>query len=75
MKLFSDCSGEYAICGCAGFCLAGHGDDYFCLASAEQIIERLQKGQYSSYKNLMVGTLKARYDIDYQESSDRKEGN
>lgn len=67
MKLFSDCSSECAICGCAGLCLAGHGDDDFVLASAKQIIERLQKGQYYSYKELMIETLKNQYNINYKE--------
>lgn len=43
------------------------GDDDFILASAKQIIERLQKGQYSSYKELMIETLKTQYNINYEE--------
>ena len=43
------------------------GTNDFILASAKQIIERLQKGQYSSYKELMIETLKTQYNINYEE--------
>ena len=67
MKLFSDCSGECAVCGCAGLCRAGNGDDDSNHTSAKRIIETLQKGQYSSYKELMIETLKTQYNINYEE--------
>lgn len=66
MKMFSDCSGECCICACGDFCLAGHGDDDYCLATKEQLISRLDKGQYTSHTNIMINTLKTVYNYDYQ---------
>jgi hypothetical protein len=65
MKWFTDCSGECCICACGDFCLAGHGDDGYSLASKEQIIERLDKGQYSSYTKTMINTLENIYGYKY----------
>lgn len=60
MKMFSDCSGECCVCACGGGCLAGHGDDDFHPASTEQIVKRLETGQYSSYRDIMIGELRKR---------------
>lgn len=60
MKMFTDCSGECCICSCGDFCLAGHGDDDFRPASTEQIIERLQKGKYPNYLDIMIHELNRR---------------
>ena len=65
MKWFTDCSGECCICACGDFCLAGHGDDDYSLASKKQIIERLDKGQYSSYTKTMINTLENIYGYKY----------
>lgn len=64
--MFSDCSGECCICACGDACLAGHGDDDFSLASKEQIVERLDNGQYKSYTDIMIGVLKHRYGYNYK---------
>ena len=58
MKMFSACSGECCICACGDFCIAGHGDDYFCFASVEQVIDRLDSGRYISYVDYMIDFLK-----------------
>jgi len=68
MKMFSDCSGECCVCACGDFCLAGHGDDDFRLATKEQIISRLDKGQYRSYRFMMVNTLFNVYNYEYTRS-------
>lgn len=61
MKFFSDCSGECCVCGCgSGGCLAGHGDDDFYPATNEQILERLRKGEYPSYRQTMIDELAKR---------------
>lgn len=65
MKMFTDCSGECCVCVCGDFCLAGHGDDDYFLASKEQIIARLDKGKYSSYTDYMINTLKVVYGYEY----------
>lgn len=65
MKMFSDCSGKCCLCACGGGCLAGHGDDDFWPASKEQIIERLDKGQYKSYTQIMKDHLKYQFGYDY----------
>lgn len=67
MKMFSDCSGECCVCSCAGGCLAGHGDDDFCVASKEQIIKRLDKGRYPKYRDYMIKFLKKHYGVEYKE--------
>lgn len=65
MKWFTDCSGECCVCICGDACLAGHGDDYYSLASKEQIIARLDKGQYPSYTKIMINTLENIYGYKY----------
>jgi hypothetical protein len=50
---------------CAGCCLAGHGDDDYSLASKNQIIKRLDNGEYPDYRKLMIDTLKNKYNYDY----------
>jgi hypothetical protein len=67
MKWFTDCSGECCICVCGDACLAGHGDDYYSLASREQIIKRLDNGQYRSYTKVMIETLENVYGYKYNE--------
>ena len=57
MKMFSDCSGECCVCACGNGCLAGHGDDDFCPASSQQIIERLNNGEYPNYRQTMIAEL------------------
>lgn len=65
MKMFSDCSGECCLCGVGEGCLAGHGDDDFYPADKEQIIERLDKGQFPSYRQMMIDHLKRAFNYDY----------
>jgi hypothetical protein len=57
MKMFSDCSGECCVCACGNGCLAGHGDDDFFPASNQQIIERLNNGKYTNYRQTMIAEL------------------
>lgn len=61
MKLFPTCAGECAICGYADFCLAGNGDDDYCLASKEEVIERLLQDRYPGYRDVMLDYLLRRY--------------
>lgn len=63
--MFSNCSGECCVCACGDFCLAGHGDDDYSLASKERIIARLDKGEYLSYTDYMINTLKVVYGYEY----------
>lgn len=63
--MFTNCSGPCGCCDCAGFCLAGHGDDDYSPASASTIIERLNKNQYPSDRKQMIEFLSNRYKIDY----------
>lgn len=65
MKLFSDCSGECCLCGVGRYCVAGHGDDEYYPASKDVIIERLNKGEYPSYTNVMKNHLKNVYNYNY----------
>ena len=65
MKMFTDCSGECCICVNGDFCLAGHGDDDYWPATKEQVIERLVKGQYESYKQTMKDYLRDKFDYTY----------
>lgn len=65
MKMFSDCSGECCVCACSGGCLAGHGDDDFTPASEEEIVRRLEAGEYSSYRGYMITYLVENYGLYY----------
>ena len=69
--MFTECSGECCVCACGGGCLAGHGDDDFSPATKEQIIERLDKGQYKECTEYMKMYLKSKYNYDYQKKFDR----
>lgn len=71
MKMFSSCSGECCVCSCES-CLAGHGDDDFSVATAEQIIKRLNKGQYPDYREYMINFLKDHYNIVYDNTMDEQ---
>lgn len=66
MKMFSDCSGECCVCFIRKGCLAGHGDDYFCVASKDEIIRRLDENEYLYYREFMVEFLKNHYNYDYE---------
>ena len=66
MKMFSDCIGKCCVCAYDEFCLAGHGDDDFCLASKEKIIENLDKEKYPSHTDHMIKVLKNEYRYDYK---------
>ena len=65
MKMLSDCSGECCVCAHSGFCLAGHGDDDFTLASKDKIIKYLNNDEYSDYRNYMTNTLYTEFGYDY----------
>lgn len=48
MDFGSACSGDCLVCACGGGgCLAGHGDDYYMLASKEHLIEIIKTGKYA----------------------------
>lgn len=64
MKMFTDCSGECCVCALGSFCLAGHGDDDFSPASKEEIIRRLENGEWKSCRQYMIDYLKTRYGIE-----------
>ena len=74
MMLGSACSGECWLCARGRGCLAGHGDDYFSPASKEQIIDRLEKGEYPNYTKMMKEHLKTRYGYNY-DNNEREDGN
>lgn len=59
------------ICGAGDGCLAGNGDDDFFPATKEQIIERLDRNQYKSHRDIMIKTLKEKFNYEYVEV-DRK---
>lgn len=67
MTIFSNCCDECCVCACAGFCMAGHGDDNFIPASKEKIIERLHEDKYNSYKTYMIEYLLGHYGYAYEE--------
>jgi len=52
----TSCSGECCVCAC-NTCLAGTGDDDFYPAKADQIIRRLEKGEFSSRRQYMIDYL------------------
>ena len=65
MKMFSDCSGKCCVCACGDFCLAGHGDDDYCPARKEQVIKRLDKGEFKADEQMMKSYLKNMFGYDY----------
>lgn len=65
MHIFSRCSGECCVCSYGGHCLASSTDDNFNLATKEQIINRIEAGNYASSKEYMVATLKDKFGYDY----------
>ena len=65
MMLGSACSGKCCLCACGSGCIAGHGDDYFSPASKEQIINRLEKGEYPDYTDIMKKYLKEGFGYNY----------
>ena len=67
MKMFSDCSDDCSVCRLGdGGCIAGHGDDDFCLATEEQLVERLDNNKYSDRRSYMITVLKDKFGIDYE---------
>ena len=68
MKFFTDCSGPCCLCA-LDFCLAGHGDDDYIPASKEQIVERLEKGQFSSQRKTMADYLLERYGVQFDKQA------
>lgn len=70
MKMFSDCSGECCVCACSGGCLAGHGDDDFTPTSKEEIIRRLNDGEYPSYRDYMIDYLMENFGFHYTGKSE-----
>ncbi len=60
---------ECAICGAGGGCLAGRNDDDFFPATKEKLIKRLDNGEYKNYRDLMIRTLKEKYNYEYVDKS------
>jgi hypothetical protein len=60
MKMFSECLGKCCICASEGGCLAGHGDNDFSPATNEQIIKRLDKGEFLNDRDRMIKDLETR---------------
>lgn len=66
MGMFSICN-NCGICRCGGCCFAGNGDDDYVPATKEQVIERLDKNQYPSHRNMMIKYLKEKFNYEYKE--------
>ena len=66
MKLMPDCS-DCCICGAGGGCLAGIGDNDYCPATKEQVIERLDNHKYEWDRKKMIQYLKEEFNYDYTE--------
>lgn len=67
----TSCSGECCVCAC-NTCLAGTGDDDFYPAKADQIIRRLEKGEFSSRRQYMIDYLLSHYGYVYIEPERKK---
>lgn len=65
MKLFSDCCHCW-VCSAQGHCLAGIGDDDFSPASKEEIIRRLDEGEFESKRKEMIKFLEEKYHYKYE---------
>lgn len=56
---------ECAICGVGNGCIAAMHDDYFYPATKEELIKRLDTGKFPAYRDLMIKTLKERFNYEY----------
>ena len=65
MKILCSCTGECCVCACGDSCIAGHGDDFYHKATAEQVIKRIKEGRFPSYRQDMIDFLKT-CGIDYK---------
>ncbi len=68
MKIFSSCCNCCVCDYSTSVCVAGNGDNYFQLASKEEIISRLKSNKFCSDphdKTVMIETLKNEYNYDY----------
>jgi hypothetical protein len=72
MKMCSSCSGECCICACADLCIAGHGDDHFCLASKEQVIDRLDRWEYINVDYMIAFLKRLGYEYDLRNLGSKK---
>ena len=74
--MFSSCN-ECFICANSGGCLTGNGEDLFCMASKEKIIDNLDYGRFPEHEDQMIKTLKYEYGHDYDRSkcNSKKEEN
>lgn len=64
MKFGPNCAGKCCICA-VNTCLAGNGDDDFSPATKEQIIKRLQKGEFRDHQQYMIDYLTSQYGYIY----------
>jgi len=62
MKMFTDCSGECKDCYIhfVGGCIAGHGDDDFCLIDKDTALLIIKKGWVKGY---LLDELKNKFSI------------
>lgn len=64
MKFFSDCSG-CIVCAYNGRCIAGHGDDFFKIASKDELIDRINNKNLSKKDSEAIeNTLLEEYGYD-----------
>lgn len=56
------------ICGLGDlYCVAARHENYFCMASKEQIINRLKNNKFPDERQHMIDTLKEIYNIEWRE--------
>ena len=65
MTLFPSCWGKCSVCACGDRCFAGDGDDDFQVATEDQLIARLYRGEYLDYTGIMKDYLEKYYKYDY----------
>lgn len=63
---------ECAICRHIGYCVAAMNDDYYYPATKEQVIERLDKGMFKSYRSLMKSYLCSKFNYQYESNEDEE---
>ncbi|WP_405328512.1 hypothetical protein [Fibrobacter sp.] len=68
MMMFSSCCDRCATCalGAGHGCLAGHGDDDYVPANKQEVIDRLDAGDYCNDRQAMIDYLKKRYKYVYR---------
>lgn len=72
MKIGPFCSDKCYICAYAESCLIGNGEEGFVPAEKEQVVKRLDRGEYVDYSEMMIRYLETAYGYAYSGTAGAK---